>query len=125
MNYPIQPPADLLNKILKRIHNEERFLLYRRIILFSGILFSSMLGFLPVARILMSDFERSGFIQFSALIFYDFSIVAAHWQSFAMLILQTLPAISLALFLTVLLAFLQSVKSLARDLRIIIKPKIA
>jgi hypothetical protein len=51
--------------------------------------------------------------------FSDFSSVAAYWQSFAMILLETLPAISLALFLAIILVFLQSIKSLTKDIKII------
>jgi len=115
----INPPKGLLEKILKRIHKEERLLVLRRIIIFSVMLTGSLLAFVPVLKILLSDFGQSGFINFLSLIFSDFSSVATYWQSFAMILLETLPAVSLALFLAVLLIFLQSAKSLIKNIKII------
>jgi hypothetical protein len=107
-------PSGLLEKVLKRIHREERLLVFRRIILFSITLTVSLVGFLPAFNMLLADFKQSGFLQFLSLTFSDFSIVVTYWKSFVMTLLQTLPAISLALFMTVLLTFLQSIKSLIK-----------
>jgi len=116
----IEPPKGLLEKILKRIHKEERILVLRRIIIFSITLAASMLGFVPSLKILLSDFNQSGFLNFFSLIFSDFSSITTYWQSFVMILLETLPAVSLAIFLAVLLVFLQSVKSLTKNIKTII-----
>jgi len=108
----------LLEKILKRIHREERLLVLRRIIIFSATLIISLLAFVPSLKMLLSDFSQSGFFNFSSLIFSDFSSVAIYWQSFAMILLETLPAVSLALFLAILLIFLESAKSLTKNIEI-------
>ena len=113
--YNIEPPKGLLEKILKRIHKEERLLAFRRIIIFSLMLAGSLLGFFPSLKMLLSDFNSSGFISFFSLIFSDFSSVTTYWQSFTMILLETLPAVSLVLFLAVVLIFLQSIKSLTKN----------
>jgi len=115
----------LLEKILKRIHKEERLLILRRIIIFSITLCLSSVGFVPSLRILLSDFNRSGFLNFFSLIFSDFSSVAVYWQSFAMILLETLPAVSLALFLAILLTFLESIKLLFKNIKIIKNSRLA
>lgn len=121
INTYIEPPKGLLENILKRIRKEERLLVLRRVIIFSITLTGSAFGFLPTFKMLLSDFSQSGFLRFFSLIFSDFSVVITYWQNFAIILLETLPAVSLALFLAVLLAFLQSIKSLTRDVKIIIK----
>jgi ABC-type multidrug transport system fused ATPase/permease subunit len=109
----------LLERILKRIHKEERLLVLRRTIIFSIMLAGSLLAIVPTFKILLSDFSQSGFINFFSLIFSDFSSVATYWQTFVMILLETLPVVSLALFLAVLLIFLQSIKSLTKNIKII------
>ncbi len=118
-NFEIEPPYGLLDKILTRIHKEERILVLRRIILFSTTLIISIIGFIPSFKILASDLSQSGFINFLSLIFSDFSSVATYWQSFSMILLETLPAVSLAIFLAVLLILFQSIKSLTKNVKII------
>jgi len=115
----IQPPKGLLERILKRIHKEERFLVLRKVIIFSVMLIGSLVGFVPSLKMLLSDFGSSGFVNFFSLIFSDFSVITTYWRSFAMILLETLPALSLALFLAVLLIILQSMKSLIKNLKII------
>ena len=118
----IEPPAGLLEKIIKRIHKEERLLVFRKIALFSTTLIGSIIAFFPTFKMLMFDFNQSGFLNFFSLMFSDFSTVSTYWQSFVMILLESLPAVSLALFLAILLVFLQSVRSLTKNVKIIIKP---
>jgi hypothetical protein len=120
-DFYINPPFGLLDKILKRIHKEERLLVLRRVIIFSIILLASAVGFFPAFNMLAADLNQSGFLRFLSLTFSDFPIVTTYWQSFVMILLESLPALSLALFLAILLAFLQSIKSLTRDVKIILK----
>jgi len=115
----IQPPKGLLKRILKRIHKEERLLAFRKVIIFSIMLTGSLVGFVPSLKMLLSDLGSSGFDSFFSLILSDFSAVVTYWQSFTMILLETLPALSLALFLAVLLILLQSIKSLTKNLKII------
>lgn len=118
-NFQIEPPKGLLEKVLKRIHREERILVLRKIIIFSAMLAISISGFVPSLKIFLSDLSQSGFISFLSLAFSDFSAITAYWQNFLMILLETLPAISLALFLAFLLMLLQSVRSLAKNIKII------
>ncbi|MCX6723991.1 MAG: hypothetical protein NT155_02315 [Candidatus Staskawiczbacteria bacterium] len=118
-NSNIEPPIGLLEKILKRIHREERILVIRRVIIFSILLIGSLLGFIPSLRMLVSDFNQSGFSSFFSLVFSDFSLVSAYWKNFMIILLETLPAASLALFLAVLLIILESIKLIAKDVKII------
>ena len=110
----IEPPIGLFEKIINRIHKEERVLVLRRIIIFSTTLVISLIGFFPALSLLMSGLNQSGFLNFFSLMFSDSSTIMTYWQSFAMVLLQTLPALSLALFLAVLLTLLQSIKSLTK-----------
>jgi ABC-type phosphate/phosphonate transport system permease subunit len=114
----MNPPKGLLEKILKRIHREERFFIIRRLGIFSVTLLGSIIAFIPVLKMLLSDFAKSGFFNFFSLAFSDFSTVASYWQNFTVILLETLPIISLVLFLAVILVFLQSVKSLTKNILI-------
>ncbi len=117
----IEPPIELFERIIMRIHKEERVLVLRRVILFSITLVVSVVGFFPALNMLISDFNQSGFLNFLSLIFSDFPTVVKYWQSFAMILLESLPALSLALFLAILLTLSQSIKSLTKDVKFVIK----
>lgn len=113
----VNPPAGLLEKILKHIHREERILVLRKIIVFSVLFAGSLIGLIPSFRILSADLSQSGFFSFFSLIFSDFSAVMGYWQNFGMILLESLPAVSLALFLAILITFLQSLKSLTKNIK--------
>ena len=117
--FNVEPPKGLLGKILKRIRKEERLLVFRKVIIFSVTLAGSLIGLVPSFKILLSDFSKSGFFSFFSLMFSDFSTIGKYWQSFLMILLETLPAASLALFLAVILILLQSAKSLTTNIKII------
>ena len=105
---------------MKRIHREERVLVWRKVVLFSATLIASVIGLIPAFKMVSADFAQSGFFNFLSLIFSDFSAVAAYWRSFSLMLMETLPAISVAIFLAVLLTFLQSVRSLTKNVKIIV-----
>jgi len=107
-------PIGLFEKIIQRIHKEERVLVLRKVIIFSITLVISFVTFFPAFGMLMIDFNQSGFLNFFSLAFSDSSTVIKYWQSFTMTLLEALPALSLALLLAILLTFLQSIKSLTK-----------
>jgi hypothetical protein len=77
----------------------------------------SIIAFIPATNFLISEIKNSGFLQFASLAFSDFDIVKTYWKNFAFTILETLPALSLALCLVILLTFLQSIKSLSKNIK--------
>ena len=113
-NFLTEPPIGLFEKIINRIHKEERVLVLRRVIVFSTTLIISLIAFFPAFNMLMRDFNQSGFLNFFSLAFSDSAIVMKYWQSFSMTLLEALPALSLAFVLAILLTFLQSIKSLTK-----------
>jgi len=112
-----EPKTELLGIIMKRLHKEERIFAIKRVILFSIIMVCSVAGVVPAFNILVLDVSKSGFYNFVSLAFSDFSVVITYWQSFIMVLLETLPALSLALVLAVILTFLQSTRLLVKDIK--------
>lgn len=101
----IQPKADLYDRIINRISQEERVnILKKRLILdFFGLVLS-LTAFIPLTIKLFSDMAYSGLTQFLSLFFTDFSIVMANIGDYVLGLLESTPAVSLALVLTTLLA---------------------
>ena len=123
MNTP-KPPKGLYESIMNRIREERRIsVLRRRIILFCLGFVVSAAAFVPAFRWLQTDLSNSGFLQFFSLLFSDFKIVATYWQSFLMSLLETVPAISLAVFLAAVFVFLESLNFLAKNIKFIFSPK--
>lgn len=116
----LEPPSDLFEKIIKRIHRERRAVIMRKVVIFSGLLAGSIITLIPSIKMLLTDFNESGFIYFFPLLFSDFSTVLTYWQNFILIVLETLPVISLATSLFILLVFLQSLKLLTKNIKIIL-----
>lgn len=112
-------PDDLFDKIMARIHKEEKMLVIkRRIVLFSlSILFSGA-AIMPIFNMVWKGFIESGFFKFLSLIISDTGIVILYWQEFTMSLLESLPISGLILLSFVILAFLESLKLLTKNLRI-------
>lgn len=114
------PSGELYQKIILRLRREEKFLsLRKRMIIFSFGLIGSVIAFLPAWQWLKTGLVESGFTQFLSLFFSDTGIIAAYWQNFALTLLESLPVMSLAVFLTIAFIFLNSLKSLYKDVKII------
>jgi hypothetical protein len=116
----IEPPAGLLDKIIERIKREKHLLaLKRRLVFISLGAIASLSALIPVFKLVQADINQSGFLQFLSLAFSDFGVVINYWQTFIMSLLETIPAITLAMFFSVILVFLWSLKLLARDIKIV------
>lgn len=119
-----EPPDGLFEKIMRRIREEQRFLvLKRRFVIFSIGLAGSTAVFSFAFRIVQADIYESGFLHFLFLLFSDFEIVITYWKSFTMSLLETIPIMSLAIFFITVFVFLVSLKFWARDLKLIFTPK--
>lgn len=121
--FSIQPKSGLLEEVCSNIHKKERSFYVKRIILFSVILFVCAFVFVPTLKMLVTDIKASGFLYFVYLLFSDTSIIVSYWKSFVMALAESLPAISLAFFLFLVLGIMQSVKYLVRDINYVSKIK--
>ncbi len=111
-----KPPKDLFNKVMRRINEEHKLLVFKRQLIFLSIAFvGSMAALIPAFQMAQAEFTESGFATFFSLLFSDVGIIAAYWQNFALSLLETLPATSLIIFLIVMLLFLESLKLLINN----------
>lgn len=118
MSVKSEPPIGLFEKIIERIEKAERRRKIQKLVIFSITLIGSGLSFIPAYNMLQTDFEQSGFVYFFSLLFSDFQVVAASWQTFSVVLLEKLPALSLAVFFGLLIVFLESMKYIAKNIRI-------
>ena len=110
----------LFNKIINRIHKKRQSIAKRRIAIFVFIFIGSIIAIFPAFRALEKSIVASGFMQFLSLIFSYFKIVMTYWQSFMLSLLESLPIVDLTIFLIVILAFLESVKFLVKDINFLL-----
>ncbi len=118
----IEPPAELLGKVMKSISEERRLIPVKlRIFLLSAGLIGTIISIFPAVKMLKTGFIESGFLQFSSLIFSDAGIVLANWQNYFSTLLESLPVMSLIVFLAVILFALEFLKLLSGDIKAMYK----
>ena len=116
----IEPPAGLLGKVMDGIAEERRLIpIKQRIFILSLGLAGAIVCFFPAFKMLKTGFSESGFWQFFSLIFSDAGVVLANWQNYVSSLLETLPVMSLILFLAVIFFVLEFLKLLSRDMKTI------
>lgn len=122
-NYRLaEAPDGLLEKVLGQLQKEQKIMaLKRRRIIFSFGAVISALSLIPAYLTLQASLAESGFFQFFSLIFSDSEIVLAYWQNFILSLLETLPITNLIIFLALTALFLESLKLLAKNTKIILK----
>lgn len=113
----IEPPQNLLDKIVRRIYSKQRLSLKRHILIFGIISALSLASLVPIFNMAKANFAASGFFHFFSLIFSDFNIVVSYWKNFSVSLLESLPVTSLMLAFGALFIFLESIRLLARDIK--------
>jgi hypothetical protein len=108
-------PHGLLEHILAHIHAKERHSAIIRSVIFGLGLIASLAAFVPALQWVQSSLAESGFLDYFGLLFSDTGAILATGKSFALILLESLPVFSLALFLAIVLAFLESALHLFAD----------
>lgn len=115
-----EPPENLFNKVMRRIRQEQRLsALKRRFAIFSFVMVCCIAAFIPTFKMAQTEFSESQFLQFLSLIFSDFGIVISQWQSFVLVLLESLPVVSIIALLSIIFTLLVSLKFLARDIKVV------
>lgn len=108
-----QPSEQLLPRIMSVIAFEkQRKILRRKIFIFSTSFGLILLASIPAMQLFISDVNYSGFGQYLSLGFSDFSSIAIYWQEWTLSILESLPALSLALVMVIGAGLLISFKNI-------------
>lgn len=120
----VRLPAGILDRIMKRICEENNLQRIRRLILITGFfLFCSVLVLLPALISVWIDLANSGFFYFLTLIFFDLRMIIANWQNFFYSLLELIPATELILSLVSILFCLIAMKLLLKYTKTFIKIK--
>lgn len=116
---PSEQSEELFNKVMCRINIERKILIVRRkVAIFSAIFVVITAVLALVFRITQAEFADSGFFVFLSLLFSDAGTVMAYWQNFSLSLLETIPVTSLIIFLAAVIIFLESLKLLAKNIKI-------
>ncbi|MDD3284751.1 MAG: hypothetical protein PHZ07_04110 [Patescibacteria group bacterium] len=114
-----EPNTDLYKKILTNVNSKQKAFARRRFFIFLFLFLGSLIALIPVIKLLYLDFLQSGFFQFFLLIFSDSKVVVKYWQSFVLILLESLPIISVIMFFGVVFVLLESIRFLSKDIRFV------
>ncbi|MFA6526203.1 MAG: hypothetical protein WCT26_02190 [Candidatus Buchananbacteria bacterium] len=107
---------ELYRKIMAEIGSEQKNAQQRKTAFYAFLLLVSLILLFPAYNLLKENIISSGFMDYVSLIFSDWAIIYKYWRSFGLSLLEVLPAMSLAAFLVVILAILESVRYLSGQL---------
>ncbi len=103
-----KPNKELGDKIWSKIIAHNRRIAYFKITSYSIVGVASLLGLIPMFKILANDFTQSGFYEYLSLAFSKGGIFSAYWKEFAFSIAESLPAMSIIYALTLIFVFFLS-----------------
>jgi len=108
-------PTDLFDKVIDNIETKRKLRDFKKRIIFSFFgIFSSSLISIPLFKAVWTYLGESGFLRFFSLIFSDFKLVLSSWQNFGLSLLESIPIISLTLFLISIFILFESIKYLIK-----------
>jgi predicted nucleic acid-binding Zn ribbon protein len=116
-NIQIEPRPHLCEDICRVIVLREK---RSRMIRFSGysiITITSLAAIVPATLSLFHQFGQSGFTQYASLVISDSGILAGYWKQFAVTLVESIPGVSLAVVLVVLLVLVWSARSAIRQIK--------
>lgn len=115
LTFSLEPPPDLFNRVMRRIEREKQLVVIKRKLIFSLFSFLGTLSiFIPVWKVFHSDIVQSGLGQYLIILFYDFQEVTKILGNYSFSILESLPALSLTVFLSVIVGIIYSLKTLVK-----------
>jgi len=104
----IEPPGKLGPKIINYINSEEKRLAAFRARVFRSTSVASFGFFLWATVYLVNSVQQTGFWQYFSLIFSENGTVLAYWRELSLSIIESLPILSLIIFLAAVGLFIWS-----------------
>lgn len=113
-----EPPTELYNKVIQRLAQERKISAIKKKLIFSVlVLFTSLILILPLLNNFKQELSQSGFWNYLSLFYFDLDSIVLYWQDFSLIILETLPALSLACILTMVFLILLSTRLIAQQIK--------
>lgn len=107
----INPPQGLEKAILHLIYKKERF----SMVLQSGLSVLSFVAFFPLGAILIENFTKSSFSDYLSILFSGDGTLTTYWQELTLSIIESLPILSITIFLGVGIFFLYSLNKAIKN----------
>lgn len=111
----VEPPGHMLGAILGRIQTIKRRRAIARFVAGASSAVFSIITLLWGLQYLIVDMARSGFFNFSSLVFSDGGAILAYWRDFLFSLVESMPAFGMIIVLTALFAFGLSLSIMAQN----------
>ena len=111
----VEPSKNLLDRIMNRIERQERIAASRKIMFFGTALVASFIALIPAFQFVASSIAESGVGTFFSLIFSDLNNMVDNLSQFGLTIIESIPVMSIVLFLSIALVFLFALKEVVKN----------
>jgi len=118
----IELPQGLLESVLVKVRLEQKKSAKRELIFVGSTAAGSLIAIIPVFSYFIDGFIQSSFYQYFSLIFSEGTGALAFWKEIGMSLAESLPILSVTVFLTVLVVLIWSIARTARDVKIVFLP---
>lgn len=115
-NIKYEAKANLAENVWHAIILHDKRIAHLKLWIFSLIGSGSLLGLIPVLKIMLNDFIQSGFYEYLSLAFSSSRSILAYWKDFLSLLAESLPVISILSSLTLIFIFFLSLKYIMREI---------
>lgn len=112
---PAEPPPDLSRRIIHAIEEHRRHKARVQLVSFGLVALAALVSIVPAFQHLLDSMNATSFGQYWSLLFTDSATVLASWKDFLSVLVESLPVLSIAAFLAVILAFVASIRMIAQN----------
>lgn len=110
INQNIEVPQDLFAKVMSGIITERKLQIRRRLFGIFILLLASAAAIIPAGQAFWLDVTNSGLNLYLTLAFSDLGAILNNWQDFSLTLLESLPVVSAAIMLGVIIVILLALK---------------
>lgn len=111
-----EPNPNLKERIWQKIIKRNKNIAIFKLISFSFIGITSLFSFVPVFKILISDFSQSGFYEYLSLAFSKDGFFSSYSKDFAFSIMESLPLNSILFTLSLIFIFFLSLRFIIKQI---------
>ena len=113
----VEAPRELYTRVLESVRITKLLAARVSMIIFGSIMLVSGATLVPAISYAMREFYASGFYDYLSLLISDHGVVFSSWQTFSLLLLESLPSLAILILLVCTVAFVWSVSRVPRSIR--------
>ena len=111
-----EPKIELKDKIWNNLILRNKRITYIKLISFSSVSIASLIGFIPMFKVLANDFTQSGFYEYLSLAFSNGGLFSKYSQEFILSLAESLPTMSIVFSLTLIFVFFLSLHNVFKQI---------